>query len=458
MTSLRRADSSCTRRFIGSLGRGARQRGLIDVRWHQSDTHVKASSQLLSNFCFKTKEVTEQGGRRDLKAVPFISYLSGLLKTQLLSDDLVAGVEIRCQEKGSCPAACHLCRQTGRETPSPTPVLLEVSRVVALYSLVQDNSTKEAFKSATMSSYWCAGKGDVIENWCRCDLTALGKDGLPNCSPLRRPVLRLAPHLEPSSTMVALEWVDVEPLIGYKVSDYIIQHKRVEDPSEAEIYTGEVLSLMDDLFSGLGSSCVVAGRRSGEHPHTLMYSLVFKCLEPDSLYKFTLYAVDSRGSRSDASSVTVRTSCPMVDDSKAEEIADKVYNLYNGYTSGKEQQTAYNTLMEISPPLLYRVQHHYNSHYEKFGDFVWRSEDELGPRKAHLILRRTDRISLFCRSLLRSGFIQSRTESVSYMLCRSEDSRSAGTLWHSSLHESRLVCLEKLVTVQRNIYGKSKLR
>uniref|UniRef100_A0A8C1SDK7 Astrotactin 2 n=1 Tax=Cyprinus carpio TaxID=7962 RepID=A0A8C1SDK7_CYPCA len=404
------------------------------------------------------KEVTDQGGRRDLKAMPFISYLSGLLKTQLLSDDLVAGVEIRCQEKGSCPAACHLCRQAGRETPSPTPVLLEVSRIVPLYSLVQDNVTKEAFKSATMSSYWCAGKGDVIENWCRCDLTALGKDGLPNCSPLRRPVLRLAPHLEPSSTMVALEWIDVEPLIGYKVSDYIIQHKRVEDPSEAEIYTGEVLSLMDDLLSGLGSSCVVAGRRSGEHPHSMIYSLIFKCLEPDSLYKFTLYAMDSRGSRSDATFVTVRTSCPMVDDSKAEEIADKVYNLYNGYTSGKEQQTAYNTLMEISPPLLYRVQHHYNSHYEKFGDFVWRSEDELGPRKAHLILRRMDRISLFCRSLLRSGFIQSRTESMPYMLCRSDDTRPGGTLWHSSLHETQIACLEKVISVQRNIYGKSKLR
>lgn len=50
--------------------------------------------------------------------------------------------------------------------------------------------------------------------------------------------LRLAPHLEPSSNMVALEWMDVEPLIGCKVSDYIIQHKRVEDPSEAEVYTG----------------------------------------------------------------------------------------------------------------------------------------------------------------------------------------------------------------------------
>ncbi|KAG5835229.1 hypothetical protein ANANG_G00270100 [Anguilla anguilla] len=130
--------------------------------------------------------------------------------------------------------------QAGRPRgPSPAPALLEVSRVVPLYSLVQDNVTKEAFKSATMSSYWCAGKGDVIDNWCRCDLTAFGKDGLPNCSPLRQPVLRLAPHLEPSSTMVALEWVDVEPIIGYKVSDYIIQHKRVEDQSEAEIYTGE---------------------------------------------------------------------------------------------------------------------------------------------------------------------------------------------------------------------------
>ncbi|KAI4890700.1 hypothetical protein NFI96_027850, partial [Prochilodus magdalenae] len=217
-------------------------------------------------------------------------------------------------------------------------------------------------------------------------------------------------------------------------------------------------------------------------------------------------------------------------------VADKVYNLYNGYTSGKEQQTAYNTLMEISPPMLYRVQHHYNSHYEKFGDFVWRSEDELGPRsvrpsemdhpqerrlsffkwgdywifqrkegsemirsvitfrippraaaaivkgngkfrpgaserdsnfsfmyarfvrKAHLILRRVDRISLLCRSLLRSGYIQSRTENVPYVMCRSEEVRPAGSVWHSSLHDTRLACVEKLLSVQRNIYGKSKLR
>ncbi|XP_077352874.1 astrotactin 2 isoform X3 [Festucalex cinctus] len=436
----------------------------------------KAQQQLWLQY---QKEATEQGlggggGRHELKSVPFISYLTALQKSQLLSDDAVNGVEIRCEEKGSCPLSCHLChhqagaaggvvakgRGRGGEQPSPIPVLLEVSRVVPLYSLVQDNITKEAFKSATMSSYWCAGKGDVIDNWCRCDLSAFSRDGLPNCSPLRQPVLRLAPYLEPSSTMVALEWLDVEPLIGCKVSDYIIQHKRVEDPSEAEVYTGEVLSLLDDLFSGLGSSCVVPGKRSGEHPHALLYSVVFKCLEPDSLYKFTLYAVDSRGSHSDASYVSVRTSCPMVDDSRAEEIADKVYNLYNGYTSGKEQQLAYNTLMEIPPPLLYRVQHHYNSLYEKFGDFVWRSEDELGPRKANLILRRVDKISHYCRSLLRSTHIQSRTDTMAYVYCRSDDGRipGGGGAWSGSLHEGRTACTEKLISVQRNTYSNTKLR
>lgn len=76
---------------------------------------------------------------------------------------MASGVEIRCEEKGSCPAGCHLCHHltpmggaSGRghasgggkrgEQPSPIPVLLEVSRVVPLYSLVQDNVTKEVRK------------------------------------------------------------------------------------------------------------------------------------------------------------------------------------------------------------------------------------------------------------------------------------------------------------------------
>lgn len=65
------------------------------------------------------------------------------------------------------------------------------------------------------------------------------------------------------------------------------------------------------------------------------------------------------------------------------EIADKIYNLFNGYTSGKEQQTAYNTLMDLGAPTLHRVLYHYNQRYESFGEFTWRCEDELGPRYSY---------------------------------------------------------------------------
>lgn len=76
--------------------------------------------------------------------MPFITYLSGLLAAQQLSEDhLVSGVDILCEEKGQCPVTCHLCRHSGREQTGPTPVLLEVTRIVPLYSLVQDNITKE---------------------------------------------------------------------------------------------------------------------------------------------------------------------------------------------------------------------------------------------------------------------------------------------------------------------------
>lgn len=84
--------------------------------------------------------------------MPFITYLSGLLTAQMLSDDqLITGVEIRCEEKGRCPSTCHLCRRPGKEQLSPTPVLLEINRVVPLYTLIQDNGTKEVSSPDTAS-------------------------------------------------------------------------------------------------------------------------------------------------------------------------------------------------------------------------------------------------------------------------------------------------------------------
>ncbi|XP_026580020.1 astrotactin-2-like [Pseudonaja textilis] len=172
--------------------------------------------------------------------MPFITYLSGLLTAQMLSDDqMVSGVEIHCEEKGRCPSTCHLCHWAGKEQLSPTPVLLEINHIIPLYMLIQDNETREAFKGALMSSYWCSGKGDVIEDWCRCDLNAFDENGLPSCSALPQPVLRLSPNVEPSSTVVSLEWYDVQPAIGTKVSDYILHHKKVDEYTDTDLYTGE---------------------------------------------------------------------------------------------------------------------------------------------------------------------------------------------------------------------------
>ncbi|XP_032904772.1 astrotactin-2 isoform X3 [Amblyraja radiata] len=404
------------------------------------------------------KETTELGNKKIIKSVPFISYLSSLLGSQMLSDEQpITGVEIECEEKGQCPSTCHLCHRQGKDQASPTPVLLEITNIIPLYHLIETNITREAFKTALMSSYWCLGKGDVIDDWCRCDLSAFDEDGLPNCSPLPQPVLRLSASVEPSSTMIGLEWQDAQPVIGTKIADYIIHYKKLDDYIDPNLYAGESLSFADDLLSGLGSTCVVVGRNHGLASDSTTYSLIFKCLEPDSFYKFTLYALDSRGRRSEPSAVTTRTTCQLVDDIKAEEISEIIYSLFNGYTSGKEQQTAYNMLMEISSPMVYRVIYHYNSHYEKFGDFGWRSEDELGPRKAHLILKRLDSISDRCASLLRSAYIQSQMDSVLYFICRMEETRPTGMVWYSTLHDAKVTCDEKLMSVPRNIYGDGTL-
>ncbi|XP_075040801.1 astrotactin-2 isoform X1 [Mixophyes fleayi] len=405
------------------------------------------------------KETTELGSKKELKSMPFITYLSGLLTAQMLSDDqLIMGVEIHCEEKGRCPSSCHLCRRAGKEQVSPIPVLLEINRITPLYNLIQDNATREVLKKAFMSLYWCSGKGEVIEDWCRCDLSAFDDNGLPNCSPLPPPMFRLSPIMEPSSTVVALEWLDVQAAIGTKVSDYILHHKKVDEYTDTELYTGESLSLTDDLLSGLGTACIAAGRSHGGTADNNLYSVIFKCLEADSIYKFSLFAVDSHGRHSAQSLVTLRTACSLVDDSKAEEIADRIYTLYNGYTSGKEQQIAYNTLMEVSASMLLRVQHHYNALYEKFGDFVWRSEDELGPRKAHLVLRRLEKVSSHCSGLLRSAHIQRRIDNIPYLICHSEDLRTSGFVLYSILRDSKFTCEEKMVSMPRNTYGDSKGR
>uniref|UniRef100_A0A8C4W5B2 Astrotactin 1 n=1 Tax=Gopherus evgoodei TaxID=1825980 RepID=A0A8C4W5B2_9SAUR len=304
---------------------------------------------------------------RDPKVLTFPEYIASLSESG--TKRMAAGVRMECQSRGHCPSSCPLCHVTSNPDTPAEPILLEVTKAAPIYELVTNNQTQRLLQEATMSTLWCSGSGDVIEDWCRCDSSAFGTDGLPTCAPLPHPVLRLSTVHEPSSTLVVLEWEHSETPIGEKITDRM-DHSKVE--------TETVLSLVDDIISGAKSPCAMPAQVPNKLSTTI--SLIIRCLEPDTIYTFTLWGVDNTGRRSRSSDVTVKTPCPVVDDVKAQEIADKIYNLFNGYTSGKEQQTAYNTLLDLGSPSLHRVLYHYNQHYESFGEFTWRCEDELGPR------------------------------------------------------------------------------
>ncbi|KAK7805744.1 hypothetical protein U0070_007704 [Myodes glareolus] len=172
--------------------------------------------------------------------------------------------------------------------------------------------------------------------------------------------------------------------------------------------------------------------------------------------RFTLWGVDNTGRRSRPSDVIVKTPCPVVDDVKAQEIADKIYNLFNGYTSGKEQQTAYNTLLDLGSPTLHRVLYHYNQHYESFGEFTWRCEDELGPRKAGLILSQLGDLSSWCNGLLQEPKISLRRASLKYLGCRYSEIKPYGLDWSELSRDLRKTCEEQTLSVPYNDYGDSK--
>ncbi|XP_051866961.1 astrotactin-1 isoform X2 [Pristis pectinata] len=392
---------------------------------------------------------------KDPKSLTFPAYVGSLLDS---GDELMAsGVRMYCENRGGCPSSCHLCHPKGGQSRQEEPVLLEVTKAAPLYELLSDNETQKAIYEAMLSLLWCSGGGDVIDDWCRCDSTTFSVDGLPNCAPLPQPILRLSPAHEPSSSLVVLEWDHTEPAIGVKIVDYLISLERVTITDRAEmskVETESVLSFVDDIASGSKTPCVMLGKVPDMVSSSI--SLIIRCLEPDTTYMFTLWTVDNTGRRSRPSAVTVKVPCPLVDDVKAKEIADKIYNLFNGYTSGKEQQTAYNTLMDLGSSTLHRVYYHYNQDYEHFGEFTWRCEDELGPRKAGLILSKLEELSSWCRSLLREPKITLRRLSLKYLSCRYSEMKPSGINWQELNTEVKKICEEQFLTVLYNDYGEHK--
>uniref|UniRef100_A0A8C5Q6G2 Astrotactin 1 n=1 Tax=Leptobrachium leishanense TaxID=445787 RepID=A0A8C5Q6G2_9ANUR len=391
---------------------------------------------------------------REPKVLTFPEYINSLLDTG--SRRLAQGLRMECQSQGRCSSYCQLCHVTSSPDAPPEPVLLEITKAVPIYELVaNNNATQQLLQDAVLSSLWCSGRGDVIEDWCRCDSTAFGVDGLPTCAPLPQPVLHLSMMQEPSSSLLVLDWQHLELPIGARIVNYLINQEKVADRIDhSKTDTELVLSFVDDIISGAKSPCVMPAQLPDKHSSTI--SVIIRCLEPDTIYTFTLWGMDSTGRRSDPSIVTVKMPCPEVDDIKSQEVADKIYNLFNGYTSGKEQQTAYNTLLEMGSPNLQRVRYHYNLHFQSFGEFTWRCEDELGPRKASLVLSQLDTLSPLCSHLLSEPRVSLRRSSLRYMACRYSEVKTPALNWTDLNRDLRKNCEEQMLVVLSNDYGESK--
>ncbi|XP_052474952.1 astrotactin-1 isoform X1 [Carassius gibelio] len=389
---------------------------------------------------------------KEPRTLTYPAYIASLLDSG--AKRMAAGVRMDCSSQGQCPLSCHLCHMSPGPARPAEPVLLNITKATPVYELVNSNETYQALQEAMMSVLWCSAKGDVIDDWCRCDSNAFGTDGLPTCAPLPQPMLKLSHSYEPSSSLVIIEWNHAEPPIGVRIVDYLISQEKVTERTDhSKVETETMLSFVDDIMSGAKSPCVMLG----DIPDPLStISLIMRCLEPDTTYMFRLWAVDNTGRRSSPSEVTIKTPCPAVDDVKAQEIADKIYNLFNGYTSGKEQQTAYNTLMDLGSPTLHRVLYHYNQRYESFGEFTWRCEDELGPRKAGLILSQLDELSGWCRGLLQEPKIGLRRASLKYLSCRYTDTKAFGLSWMNLGHDLRKACEDQMLSVMYNDYGEPK--
>ncbi|KAK7805746.1 hypothetical protein U0070_007706, partial [Myodes glareolus] len=199
---------------------------------------------------------------REPKVLTFPEYIASLSDSG--TKRMAAGVRMECQSKGRCPSSCPLCHVTSSPETPAEPVLLEVTRASPIYELVTNNQTQRLLQEATMSSLWCSGTGDVIEDWCR---------------------LRLSTVHEPSSTLVVLEWEHSEPPIGVQIVDYLIRQEKVTDRMDhSKVETETVLSFVDDIISGAKAPCAMPSQVPDKQLTTI--SLIIRCLEPDTIYMY----------------------------------------------------------------------------------------------------------------------------------------------------------------------------
>ncbi|KAL1280529.1 hypothetical protein QQF64_015129, partial [Cirrhinus molitorella] len=217
---------------------------------------------------------------KEPRTLTYPAYIASLLDSG--AKRMAAGVRMDCTSQGQCPLSCHLCHMSPGPARPAEPVLLNITKATPIYELVNSNETYQALQEAMMSVLWCSAKGDVIDDWCRCDSNAFGTDGLPTCAPLPQPMLKLSHSYEPSSSLVIIEWNHAEPPIGVRIVDYLISQEKVTERTDhSKVETETMLSFVDDIMSGAKSPCVMLG----DIPDPLLsISLIVRCLEPDTTY------------------------------------------------------------------------------------------------------------------------------------------------------------------------------
>lgn len=77
--------------------------------------------------------------------MPFTSTFRPADSPDVADDQLISGVEIRCEEKGRVRALPVTSAAQARSSWAPPSVLLRLNRVVPLYTLIQDNYNKEGW-------------------------------------------------------------------------------------------------------------------------------------------------------------------------------------------------------------------------------------------------------------------------------------------------------------------------
>ncbi|KAI8514486.1 Astrotactin-2 [Branchiostoma belcheri] len=319
-------------------------------------------------------------------------------------DGKVEGVQTVLRSWGRCIAG-GCCTVANGNTVMAEPALLYISTPTPLYELLKDKETKKVFRRALLSYLWCSGEGEVVGDTCRCDIHPSYPGHTLDCAPPPKPRLYQPASDPPTDTTLTVAWQHVGREIGSHVTDYqfVVREVRSADTGlhrDDFINHPELaVSVLDDAVFSRADGCY--GRGLTRQGAVWTFSLLLMCLKPDTFYRVSVRVSTRDGAVSPADVLTVRTECqtPQINHQPTG-VADALYNLYAGYTSPLAQDMAFRILTSLNTVGLHDVARTYE---EKYDNFLLRTQEELGLKRALLIKASLTALSERCKTQAESG-------------------------------------------------------